>query len=121
MHAALVQSVAERLRTAADKLGLTDERRSKIRARPTPPSPWTNTVPSRRLSRWPPCSIEELKAISGEQAYLRPARPSRKTSVRIGLWSSASEIDPNDPNAVARLRETIAEIGYELDSPIGWV
>ena len=31
VHAPVVRSVAERLRTAADKLGLTEEQRSKIR------------------------------------------------------------------------------------------
>ncbi len=113
VHAPVVQSVAERLRTGADKLGLTDEQRSKIRethasfvdkyrALAGEAAPCSITNSRRSASNSPPTSATECT-----------------TSVRIGLWSSASRSIPTTPTP-SRSFVRRSRIGCE-QSPTGWV
>ena len=98
-----MQSVAERLRTAADKLGLTDEQRSKIRETHASFVDKYRALAGERRA----LLHQELKAI-GEQLTSdqrdRVQDLCEDRAVVVGI-----EIDPNDPDAVAQLRETIAE------------
>jgi Spy/CpxP family protein refolding chaperone len=103
VHAAIVQSVAERLRTAAEKLGLTAEQRSKIRE-----THESFLDKYRALGRERRALLhDELKAISeqltsDQRDRIRDFCEDR--AVVVGI-----EIDPNDPDAIAELRETIAD------------
>ena len=103
VHAPVVQSVAERLRTAADKLGLTDEQRSKIRETHASFVDKYRALAGERRA----LLHHELKAI-GEQLTSdqrdRVHDLCEDRAVVVGI-----EIDPNDPDAIAQLRETIAD------------
>jgi Spy/CpxP family protein refolding chaperone len=103
VHAPVVQSVAERLRTAADKLGLTDEQRSKIRETHSSFVDKYRALASERRA----LLHDELKAISEPLTSDQRDRVQdlcEDRAVVVGI-----EIDPNDSDAVAQLRETIAE------------
>jgi Spy/CpxP family protein refolding chaperone len=102
-HAAVVQSVAERLRTAADKLGLTDEQRGKIREISGGFRDRFRALADGRRA----LLHDELKSIgeqltSDQRDRVRDFCEDRVVVVGI-------EIDPNDPDAIAQLRETVAE------------
>jgi Spy/CpxP family protein refolding chaperone len=103
VHAPVVQSVAERLRTAADKLGLTDEQRSKIRETHTSFADKYRALSGERRA----LLHEELKAISEHLTSDQRDRVQDLCEDRVVVVGI--EIDPNDPDAVAQLRETIAE------------
>jgi Spy/CpxP family protein refolding chaperone len=103
VHAPVVQSVAERLRTAADKLGLTDEQRSKIR------ETHASFVDNYRAMGGERRALlrEELKAISAQLTSDQRDRVQDLCEDRVVVVGI--EIDPNDPDGVGQLRETIAE------------
>ena len=103
VHAAVVQSVAERLQAAADKLGLTDEQRGKIREIHAGFRDRFRALAGERRT----LLHDELKAIgeqltSDQRDRVRDFCEDRVVVVGI-------EIDPNDPDAIAQLRETIAD------------
>jgi Spy/CpxP family protein refolding chaperone len=103
VHAPVVQSVAERLSTAADKLGLTQEQRSKIReAHASFVDKYRALAGERRA-----LLHDELKAISEQLTSDQRDRVQDLGEDRVVVVGI--EIDPNDPDAVAQLRETIAE------------
>jgi Spy/CpxP family protein refolding chaperone len=103
VQAPVVQSVAERLRTVADKLGLTDEQRKKIReVHASFVDKYRALADDRRALLG-----SELKAISEQLTSEQRDRVQHFCEdhvVVVGI-----EIDPNDPDAIAQLRETIAE------------
>jgi Spy/CpxP family protein refolding chaperone len=103
VHAPVAQSVAERLRTAADKLGLTDEQRGKIRETHN-----SFVEKYRALARERRALLhDELKAISEQLTSDQRDRVRdfcEDRAVVVGI-----EIDPNDHDAIAQLRETIAD------------
>jgi Spy/CpxP family protein refolding chaperone len=103
VHAPVVQSVAERLRTAADKLGLTEEQRRKIR------ETHASFVDKYRAQAGERRALmhDELKAISEQLTSDQRDRVHdlcEDRAVVVGI-----EIDPNDPDAIAQLRETMAD------------
>jgi Spy/CpxP family protein refolding chaperone len=102
-HAAVVQSVAERLRTAADKLGLTDEQRGKIREIYGGFRDRFRALADERRA----LLHDELKAIGGQLTSDQRDRVRDFCEDRVIVVGI--EIDPNDPDAVAQLRETVAE------------
>jgi Spy/CpxP family protein refolding chaperone len=103
VHATVAQSVAERLRTAADKLGLSEEQRTKIREIHAPYRDKYRALADERRA----LLHAELKAI-GEQ--LTSDQRDRvqdfcdDRAVVVGI-----EIDPNDTDVIAQLRESIAD------------
>jgi len=102
-HATVAQSVAERLRTAADKLGLTEEQRGKIRETHAAFVDKYRAQAAQRRA----LLHDELKAISEQLDSDQRDRVQdlcEDRAVVVGI-----EIDPNDPDAIAQLRETIAE------------
>jgi Spy/CpxP family protein refolding chaperone len=102
-HAAVAQSVAERLRTAAEKLGLTDEQRNKIRETHA-----TFVDKYRAAGRERRALLhDELKAISEQLTSDQRDRVKDFCEDRVVVVGI--EIDPNDPDAIAELRETIAD------------
>jgi Spy/CpxP family protein refolding chaperone len=103
VHAPLVQSVAERLRTAADKLGLTEEQRSKIRETHSSFVDKYRTLAAERRT----LLHDELKAISEQLTSDQRDRVQDLCDDRVVVVGV--EIDPNDPDAIAHLRETIAD------------
>jgi Spy/CpxP family protein refolding chaperone len=103
VRAAVVQSVAERLQAAADKLGLTDEQGRKIREIHAGFRDRFRALADERRA----LLHDELKAIGGlltsdQRDRVRDFCEDRVVIVGI-------EIDPNDPDAIAQLRETLAE------------
>jgi Spy/CpxP family protein refolding chaperone len=103
VHAAVVQSVAERLRTAAERLGLTDEQRNKIRETHA-----SFVEKYRALGRERRALLhDELKSISEQLTSDQRDRVRDLCEDRVVVVGI--EIDPNDPEAVAELRETIAD------------
>jgi Spy/CpxP family protein refolding chaperone len=103
VHAPVAQSVAERLRTAADKLGLTEEQRSKIReAHASFVDRYRALAGERRA-----LLHQELKAI-GEQ-LTSDQRDRMQDLCEDRVVVVGIEIDPNDPDAIAQLRETLAD------------
>ena len=103
VHAAVVQSVAERLQTAADKLGLTEEQRRQIRENHA-----TFADKYRALARERRALLhDELKAISEQLTSDQRDRVQDFCEDRVVVVGI--EIDPNDPDAIAELRETIAD------------
>jgi Spy/CpxP family protein refolding chaperone len=103
VHAAVVQSVAERLRTAAERLGLTDEQRNKIRETHA-----SYVDKYRALGRERRALLhDELKAISEQLTSDQRDRVRDLCEDRVVVVGI--EIDPNDTDAIAELRETIAE------------
>ena len=91
----MAQSVAERLRTAADKLGLTEEQRSKIREIHAPFGDKYHALADERRA----LLHAELKAISKELTSDQRERVQNlceDRAVVVGV-----EIDPNDPDAIA--------------------
>jgi Spy/CpxP family protein refolding chaperone len=103
VHAAVVQSVAERLRTAAERLGLTDEQRSKIRETHASFVDKYRALGAERRA----LLHDELKAIGEQLTSDQRERVQDLCDDRVVVVGI--EIDPNDPDAVAQLRETIAE------------
>jgi Spy/CpxP family protein refolding chaperone len=102
-RAAVVGSVAERLQAAADKIGLADEQRNKIREIHTGFRDKFRAMAGERRA----LLHDELKAIGGQltsdqRDQVRDLCEDRVVVVGI-------EIDPNDPDAIAQLRETVAE------------
>ena len=112
VHAAVVQSVAERLQAAADKLGLTDEQRGKIRE--------IHAGFRDRFRAWraraAPCSMTSSRRLANSS----PPTSATEcvTSARIGLWSSASRSIRTTPMP-SRSSVRPSPIGCE-PSPIGW-
>jgi Spy/CpxP family protein refolding chaperone len=103
VHAALAQSVAERLRTAADKLGLTDEQRGKIRE-----THGSYVDKYRALAHDRRALLhDELKAI-GEQ-LTSDQREKARDLLEDRVVVVGIDGDPNDPDAIAQLRETMAD------------
>jgi Spy/CpxP family protein refolding chaperone len=103
VHAPVVQSVAERLRTAAEKLGLTEEQRIKIREIHGPFVDKYHALADERRA----LLHAELKTISEQLTSDQRDRVQNfceDQAVVVGI-----EIDPNDPDAIAQLRETMAE------------
>jgi Spy/CpxP family protein refolding chaperone len=101
--APIVQSVAERLHAAADKLGLTQEQRKQIIERyKTYDDKYEKLADDRR-----DLLKSELKAV-GEILT-----PEQREKVRNYFQDHVVvidfQLDPNDPQAVAMLKETIAE------------
>jgi len=113
VHAPVVQSVAERLRTVAEKLGVTDEQRSKIREIHTPFAAKYHALADERRA----LMQAELKAISEQLTSEQRERVQHfceDRAVVVGI-----EIDPNDPDAIAQLRETIAERLHAVADKLG--
>jgi Spy/CpxP family protein refolding chaperone len=103
VRAAMVQSVAERMETAADRLGLSDEQRRKIRE--------THAAfvdRYRTLSRERSALLhDELEAISEQLTSDQRDRVQDLCEDRVVVVGVA--VDPNDPDAVGQLRETMAD------------
>jgi Spy/CpxP family protein refolding chaperone len=103
VHSAAVQSVAERLRTAADKLGLTEEQRSKIReTHATFVDKYRALAAERRA-----LLHDEFKAIGEQLTSDQRDRVQHFCEDRVVVVGP--EIDPDDPDAIGQLRETIAD------------
>ena len=103
VRAAVVQSVAERLQAAADKLGLTDEQLGKIRGIHAGLRDKFRALADERRA----LLRDELKAIGGQLTSDQRDRARDFCEDRVVVVGI--EIDPNDPDAVAQLRETVAE------------
>jgi Spy/CpxP family protein refolding chaperone len=103
VHTPIVQSVAERLRTAADKLGLTEEQRNKIRETHASFVDKYRALGAERRA----LLHDELKAIREQLTSEQRDRVQDLCDDRVVVVGI--EIDPNDPDAIAQLRETIAE------------
>jgi Spy/CpxP family protein refolding chaperone len=103
VHAQLVQSVAERLRTAADKLGLSEDQRTKIRETHATFVDKYRALGAERRA----LLHDELKAISDQLTSEQRDRVQDLCEDRVVVVGI--DIDTNDPDAVAQLRETIAE------------
>jgi Spy/CpxP family protein refolding chaperone len=102
-HATVAQSVAERLRSAADKLGLTDDQRQKIRETHAGFVDKYRALAGERRA----LLHDELKAISEQLTSDQRDRVRDLCEDRVVVVGI--EIDPNDPDAIAQLRETIAD------------
>ena len=113
VHASMAQSVAERLRTAADKLGLTQEQRSKIREIHAPLVDKYRALADERRA----LLHAELKAISKELTSDQRERVQDLCEDRVVVVGV--EFDPNDPDAVAQLRETVADRLRALADKLG--
>ncbi len=103
VHAPVVQSLHERLRAAADKLGLSDEQRTKLREIHAPFREKYHALAEERRA----LLSAELKAISDQLTSEQREKVQNfceDHAVVVGI-----EIDPNDPEAIAQLRETISE------------
>ena len=103
VHAPVAQSVAERLQTAADKLGLTDEQRGKIRETHAAFVDRYRALAGERRA----LLHDELKAISEQLTSDQRDRVQdfcEDRAVVVGI-----ETDSTDPDAIAQLRETIAD------------
>jgi Spy/CpxP family protein refolding chaperone len=103
VRAAVVQSVAERLQAAADKIGLTDEQRNKIREIRTGFRDKFRSLADGRRA----LLHDELKAIGGQLTSDQRDRVCDLCEDRVVVVGI--EIDPNDADAIAHLRETVAE------------
>ena len=103
VRAAVVQSVAERLQAAADQLGLTDEQRGKIREIHAGFRDKYRALADQRRA----LLHDELKAIGGQLTSDQRDRVRDICEDRVVVVGI--EIDPNDPDAIAQLRETVAE------------
>jgi Spy/CpxP family protein refolding chaperone len=103
VRAAAAQSVAERLRTAADKLGLTEEQRRKIGESHAAFADRYRTLAGERRA----LLHDELKAISEQLTSDQRDRVQDFSEDRVVVVGMA--IDPNDPDVVGQLRETIAD------------
>jgi Spy/CpxP family protein refolding chaperone len=101
--APIVQSVAERLRTAADKLGLTEEQRNKIRETHAAYADKYRALGSERRA----LLHDELKTISDTLNSDQREKVQDFCDDRVVVVGA--EIDPNDPDAIANLRDTIAD------------
>jgi Spy/CpxP family protein refolding chaperone len=103
VRAAVAQTVAERLNAAADKLGLTSEQRGQLREIHAPFREKYRAMGAERRK----LLQSELKAIS---AVLTPEQREKVRDffedrvIVVGI-----EVDPNDPQSIAQLRETVAE------------
>jgi Spy/CpxP family protein refolding chaperone len=103
IHAALVQSVAERLRTAADKLALTEEQRTKIR-----------DIHASYVDKYRALARERRALLRGELKSISEQLTSDQREKIQDLCEDrvvvvGIEFDPNDPDAVGHLRETIGD------------
>ena len=103
MHAPVVQSVAERLRSMADKLGLSEEQRTKIRELHAPFAAKYHALADERRD----LLHSELKAVS--EVLTSDQRERVQNFCEDHAIVVGVEIDPNNPDAIAQLRETIAE------------
>jgi Spy/CpxP family protein refolding chaperone len=103
VHAHVVQSVAERLRTAADKLGLTEEQRTKIRETHAGFADKYRALGHERRA----LLHDEIKAISDQLTSDQRDRVQDFCEDRVVVVGI--ETDPNDPDAIGQLRETIAD------------
>jgi Spy/CpxP family protein refolding chaperone len=103
VRAAVVRSVAERLQVAADPLGLTDEQRRKIREIHAGFRDKFRALADGRRA----LLHDELKAIGGQLTSDQRDRVRDICEDRVVVVGI--EIDPNDPDAIAQLRETVAE------------
>jgi Spy/CpxP family protein refolding chaperone len=103
VRAAVVGSVAERLQEAADKLGLTEEQRGKIREIRTGFRDRFRALAGERRA----LLHDELKAI-GEQ-LTSDQRDRVRNFCEDRVVVVGIEFDPNDPDAIGQLRETIAD------------
>ncbi len=103
VHAAVAQSVAERLRTAADKLGLSEEQRRKIRETYASFEDKYRALAGERRA----LLHDELKAIREQLTSDQRDRVQDFCEDRVVVVGI--EVDPNDPDAIAQLRETIAD------------
>jgi Spy/CpxP family protein refolding chaperone len=113
VHAAAAQSVAERLQAAADKIGLTDEQRTKIREIHADFRDKFRAMAGERRT----LLHDELKAIgeqltSDQRDRMRDLCEDRVVVVGI-------EVDLNDPDAIAHLRETVADRVHGLADRLG--
>jgi Spy/CpxP family protein refolding chaperone len=105
--------VAERLRTAAEKLGLTEEQRNKIRETRS-----SFVDKYRALGRERRALLhDELKAISDQLTSDQRDRVRDFCEDRVVVVGI--DIDPNDPDAIAQLRETIADRLHAVADKLG--
>jgi Spy/CpxP family protein refolding chaperone len=112
-RAAAAASVAERLRTAADKLGLTEEQRTKIRQ-----THESFADKYRALGRERRALLhDEFKAISEQLTSDQRERLQDICEDRVVVVGI--EVDPNNPEAIGHLRETIADRLRALADKIG--
>jgi Spy/CpxP family protein refolding chaperone len=103
VRALMVQTVEERLQAAADKLGLTSEQREKIREIH---APFQDKYRAMRADRRELLE-SELKALA---AVLTPEqREMVRDYCEDRVIVVGIEIDPTDPQAIAQLRETVAQ------------
>lgn len=103
VYAPLLRSVAERLHAAADKLGLTEEQRNKIREiHASYRNRYHDLADERRA-----LLHEELKAIGEQLSSDQRDRVRDYCEDRAVVVGMA--FDPDDPDAIAQLRETIAD------------
>jgi Spy/CpxP family protein refolding chaperone len=103
VRAAAVQSVAERLQTSADRLGLSEEQRGRIREAHTSFVDRYRTLARERRG----LLHNELGAIREQLTSDQRDRVQDLMEDRVVVVGM--EIDPNDPDAVGQLRETIAD------------
>jgi Spy/CpxP family protein refolding chaperone len=102
-HAPIVQSVAERLRTAAEKLGLTEEQRKKIRETHATFRDKYHALRDERRA----LLMSELKAIGEQLTSDQRERIQDLCEDRVVVIGIT--FDPSDPDAIGQLRETIAD------------
>jgi Spy/CpxP family protein refolding chaperone len=103
VRAAMVHSLAERLESAADKLGLSEEQRRSLRETQS-----TFADKFRALARERRGLLhDELKAI-GEQ-LTSDQRDRVQDLMEDRVVVVGMDFDPNDPDAIAHLRETISD------------
>jgi Spy/CpxP family protein refolding chaperone len=103
VRAAVVLSVAERLQAAADRLGLTDDQRRKIREIHAGFRAKYRALADQRRA----LLHDELTSISGQLTSDQGDRVRDLCEDRVVVVGI--EFDPNDPDAIAQLRETIAD------------
>jgi Spy/CpxP family protein refolding chaperone len=103
MHAAVALSVAERLRAAAESLGLTQEQRSKIREIHSTYADRYRALAHERRA----LLHDELKSIGEQLTSDQRERVHDLCEDRVVIVGMES--DPNDSDAIGHLRETIAD------------
>jgi Spy/CpxP family protein refolding chaperone len=113
VRAAAAQSVSERLQAKAEKLGLTTEQRDKLREIYAPYREKYRALRAERRK----LLESELKAIASvltpeQREKVRDCSEDRVIVVGV-------EIDPNDPQSIAQLRETIAERCHAAADTLG--
>jgi Spy/CpxP family protein refolding chaperone len=113
LHAAAAQSVAERLRASAEKLGLTDEQRAKIREIHGGYRDKYRALAGERRA----LLHSELKAI-GEQ-LTSDQRDRVRDLCEDRAVVVGSDTDTTDPDAIGQLRETIADRLHAVADKLG--